>query len=42
MKFTDEEQDMLVGKLEPVSRQALQHQIAVGDFFGAADFVPVT
>jgi hypothetical protein len=42
MKLTDEEQDILAGKLGPVPEQALQHQIAVGDFFGAADFVPVT
>jgi predicted aconitase len=42
MKLNEEEQDILTGKLGPVPRQALQHQIAVGDFFGARDFVPVT
>ena len=42
MKLNGEEQDMLVGKLGPVPRQALQHQIMVGDFFGARDFVPVS
>ena len=42
MKLTDEEQDILAGKSGPVPQQALKHQIAVGDFFGAADFVPVT
>lgn len=42
MKFSDEEQDMLAGKAGPVPQQALRHQIQVGDFFGAADFVPVT
>jgi predicted aconitase len=42
MKLNDEEQDILAGKSGPVPRQALQHQIQVGDFFGAADFVPVT
>ena len=42
MKLSDEEQDMLAGKAGPVSQQALMHQIQVGEFFGAADFVPVT
>ena len=42
MKLNDEEQDILAGKLGPVPQEALKHQIAVGDFFGAADFVPVT
>lgn len=42
MRLNDEEQDMLAGKLGTVPQQALQHQIAVGDFFGAEDFVPVT
>ena len=42
MKLNDEEEDIAAGKAGPVPRQALKHQIAVGDFFGAADFVPVT
>src|SRR3981081_3407727 len=42
MKLSDEEQDILAGKAGPVPQQALQHQIKVGEFFGAADFVPVT
>lgn len=42
MKLNDEEQDILAGKLGPVPQQALQHQIMVGEFFGAKDFVPVT
>jgi predicted aconitase len=42
MKLSDEEQDILAGKTGPVPREALQHQILVGDFFGANDFVPVT
>ncbi len=42
MKLDDEEQDILAGKLGPVPQQALRHQITVGDFFGAPDFVPVT
>ena len=42
MKLNDEEQDILAGKFGPVPQQALQHQIKVGEFFGAEDFVPVT
>src|ERR1700745_2265282 len=42
MRLNDEEQDILAGKSGPVARQALQHQLKVGDFFGAEDFVPIT
>lgn len=42
MKLNDEEQDVLAGKCGPVPQLALQHQVKVGDFFGARDFVPVT
>jgi predicted aconitase len=42
MRLNDEEQDILAGKFGPVARQALQHQIKVGEFFRAEDFVPVT
>src|SRR6202007_1893547 len=42
MKLNDEEQDILAGKAGPVPQLALSHQIKVGDFFGAADFVPVS
>src|SRR5580658_6905747 len=42
MKLNDEESDILAGKAGFVPQQALQHQIKVGEFFGAADFVPVT
>ncbi len=42
MKLNDEEQDMLTGKFGPMPQLALQHQIKVGDFFGAKDFVGVT
>src|SRR5450759_1127212 len=42
MILNDEEQDLLAGKFGPTPRQALQHQIMVGEFFGARDFVPVT
>src|SRR5262249_44704116 len=33
---------MLAGERGVVAQQALQHQIKVGNFFGAEDFVPVT
>jgi predicted aconitase len=42
MRLNDEERDILAGNHGPVPQQALQHQIKVGEFFGAADFVPVT
>jgi hypothetical protein len=42
MKLNDEEQDILAGKFGQVPQQALQHQMMVGKFFGAEDFVPVT
>ena len=42
MRLNDEESDILAGKAAPVPQQALQHQIKVGEFFGAKDFVPVT
>jgi predicted aconitase len=35
MKLNDEENDILAGKSGPVPQQALQHQIKVGEFFGA-------
>src|SRR3954469_24330374 len=42
MKLNDEEQDIQAGKAGPVPQLALKHQIKVGDFFAAKDFVPVT
>jgi predicted aconitase len=42
MKLSDEEIDILAGKAGPVPQEAIKHQIKVGDFFGAKDFVPVT
>src|SRR5438046_5515203 len=42
MKVDDEDQDVLAGKFGPLPREALAHQKSVGDFFGAADFVPET
>src|SRR5688572_22046657 len=42
MKLSDEEQSILAGEQGPVARIALEHQVKVGDFFGAPDFVAVT
>src|SRR5262252_7521354 len=42
VKLDDEERAMLAGELGPVRKLALQHQLKVGEFFGAADFVRVT
>ncbi len=42
MKLDDEERAMLAGEAGIVARVAIEHQIKVGDFFGAVDFVPVT
>src|SRR3954452_195678 len=41
MRVTDEEKAMLAGELGEVWRWAIRHQIAVGEFFDAADFVAV-
>ena len=40
MRLTDEEQAMLAGAAGEPRRWAIQHQIAVGEFFDAADLVP--
>jgi predicted aconitase len=42
MKLNDEERAMRAGELGCVPQIAIEHQIQVGDFFGAQDFVPVT
>jgi predicted aconitase len=42
MRLTDEERAMLAGEMGAVRRWAISHQIAVGEFFDAADFVPVS
>ena len=42
MKLCDEERSILAGEQGRVAKEALEHQIAVGRFFGATDFVPVT
>src|SRR6266581_4675852 len=42
MRLTDEEGAMLAGEFGEPRRWAIAHQIAVGEFFDAADFVPVS
>jgi predicted aconitase len=42
MRLSDEERAMLAGEFGAVRRWAISHQIAVGEFFDAADFVPVS
>src|SRR5262250_3332728 len=42
MKLNDEEQEILAGRHGALPQHALRPQISVGEFFGAADFVPVT
>src|SRR5262245_25103475 len=41
MKLDDQERAMLAGEDGRGRQWAIRHQIAVGDFFDAADFVPV-
>src|SRR6185437_12933056 len=42
MRLTDEEQAMLAGAAGEPRRWAIEHQIKVGEFFDAADLVPVS
>src|SRR5215813_12223153 len=42
VRLTDEEQAMRAGKLGPAVQWAIDHQIRVGRYLGAEDFVPVT
>ena len=42
MKLNDLERAMRAGELGRVAQRAIEHQIKVGEFFGAPDFVPVT
>lgn len=42
MRLNDEERAMRAGELGGAAKLAIEHQIKVGDFFGAEDFVPVT
>jgi predicted aconitase len=41
MKLNDEERSMLAGEQGPFRRWAIDHQIKVGSYLGAPDFVPV-
>ena len=41
MKLADEERALLSGAAGPARKWAIEHQIAVGEFFDAVDFVPV-
>jgi predicted aconitase len=42
MRLGELERAMLAGEHGPALRRALEHQVKVGEFFHAADFVPVT
>ena len=42
MRLNDLERAMLAGEHGPAAQQALEHQLKVGEFFAAPDFVPVT
>jgi len=42
MELNSEEKAMLAGEFGPVRKMAIEHQIKVGDFFGAKDFVEVS
>jgi predicted aconitase len=42
MRLNDEEQAMLAGEAGAARQWAIEHQIRVGRYFGAADFVPVS
>src|SRR6266850_143526 len=42
MRLSDDEKSMLAGEAGEPRRWAIQHQIAVGEFFDAADLVPVS
>jgi predicted aconitase len=42
VKLSDEERAMRSGEFGPLRQWAIEHQIKVGNYLGAADFVPVT
>ena len=42
MKLNEEEKAMLAGEFGPVRKNAIEHQIKVGEFFGAHDLVAVS
>ncbi len=41
MRLSEEERSMRAGEQGPLLQWAIQHQIKVGDYLGAVDFVPV-
>src|SRR6478672_11540095 len=41
MKLTDEEEALRGGEFGPAAQWAIEHQIKVGRYLGAVDFVPV-
>src|SRR6202048_2928145 len=42
MRLTDEEEALRAGEFGPAAQWAIEHQIKVGEYLGAADFVPVS
>src|SRR5712672_4379532 len=42
MRLTDEEKALRAGEFGPAARWAIEHQIQVGTYLGAKDFVPVS
>ena len=42
MRLTNEEEAMRAGELGPLRQWAIEHQVKVGRYLGAADFAPVT
>ena len=42
MKLTDEEEALRAGEFGPAAQWAIEHQIKVGEYLRASDFVPVT
>src|SRR5580692_12100690 len=42
MRLTDEERAMLQGEAGPARQWAINHQMRVGRYLGAGDFVPVS
>ena len=42
MNLTDEEEALRAGEFGPAAQWAIEHQIKVGQYLGASDFVPVT
>jgi predicted aconitase len=41
MKLTDEEEALRAGEFGLAAQWAIEHQIKVGQYLGASDFVPV-